>query len=96
MAREPGYCRHKATNQAYVNLGGQVFYLGDYGSEKSRERYNALKSEWLLNRHSFEAKRFVKTGPTMADLRLAFLDHVGSSRLVPGTNSAVGRECALS
>ena len=45
MAREPGYCRHKPTNQAYVNLGGQVIYLGAYGSEESKERYNRLKAE---------------------------------------------------
>lgn len=75
MAREPGYCFHKPTNQAYVRLGGQVFYLGAYGSDKSRERYNALKSEWLLNRHTFEAKKVKSGGPCMADLCLAYLDH---------------------
>lgn len=49
MAREPGYCRHKATNQAYVRLNGRVIYLGEYGSEKSKERYNRLTAEWLVN-----------------------------------------------
>nr|MCU0706775.1 tyrosine-type recombinase/integrase [Pirellula sp.] len=79
MAREPGYCRHKATNQAYIRLGGQVIYLGEYGSEKSRERYRSLKAEWLSNRGAFEAKararRAELVGPTMAHLANAYLDH---------------------
>lgn len=28
VAREPGYCLHKPTGQAYVRLGGKVIYLG--------------------------------------------------------------------
>ncbi|MFN9917906.1 MAG: hypothetical protein ACK53L_35290, partial [Pirellulaceae bacterium] len=79
MAREPGYCRHKSTNQAYVNLNGQVIYLGEYGSEKSLERYRAVKAEWLLNRQAFEAKAKATRGrtqwPTMAELAVAYLEH---------------------
>ena len=74
MAREPGYCRHKATGQAYVNLGGKVVYLGSYGTEESKERYNRLKAEWLLNRHSAAFKP-ASSGPVMADVCLAYLDH---------------------
>ncbi len=77
MAREPGYCRHKATNQAYVRLNGRVIYLGEYGSEKSKERYNRLKAEWLVNRRSkmFLPRAQKNFGPTVADVCLAFLDH---------------------
>jgi integrase len=74
MAREPGYCLHKPTGQAYVRFNGKPFYLGPYGSEDSKERFNRLKAEWLLNRHS-EAFRPCSTGPTMADVALAYLDH---------------------
>ncbi len=75
MAREPGYCLHKATGQAYVRLGGQVIYLGEYGSEKSKERYARLKAEWLLNPHSVKVgSKKRSAGPTMADLCLAYLD----------------------
>ena len=52
MAREPGYCLHKPTGQAYVRFDGKPFYLGEFGSEVSKERYNRLKAEWLVNRHS--------------------------------------------
>lgn len=79
MAREPGYCRHKSTNQAYVNLNGQVIYLGEYGSEKSLERYRAVKAEWLLGRQAFKAKAKATRGrtqwPTMAELAVAYLEH---------------------
>ena len=72
MAREPGYCLHKPTGQAYVRFNGKLHYLGEYGSEASKEAYNRLKAEWLVNRHS---QKFVKAGPTIADICLAFLDH---------------------
>ena len=74
MAREPGYCLHKPTGQAYVRFNGKLHYLGQYGSAESKERYNRLKAEWLVNRNTkrFQAK---STGPTIADMALAYLDH---------------------
>jgi integrase len=79
MAREPGYCRHKATGQAYVTLGGKVIYLGEYGSEKSKQRYRSLKAEWLTNQAAFEARNQSKragTGwPTMAALAISYLEY---------------------
>lgn len=48
MTREPGYCLHKATGQAYVNLGGKVVYLGKYRTDESREAYSRVKAEWLV------------------------------------------------
>jgi len=74
MAREPGYCHHKPTGQAYVRFSGKTVYLGPYGSQESKERYERLKAEWLLNRHSAAFKP-CSTGPTMADVALAYLDH---------------------
>ena len=38
MARELGYCLHKPSGKAYVNLGGKVHYLGVYGSDESKEK----------------------------------------------------------
>ncbi len=72
MAIEPGYCKHKSTGQAYVNLGGKAIYLGTHGTEESKERYNRLKAEWLVNRHSekFRPKSFV--GPFVSDVCYAF------------------------
>ena len=75
MAKEPGYCLHKPTGQAYVRFDGKPFYLGEYGSEKSKERYNRLKAEWLVNRHAAKFKPQASAGPTIADVCNAYLDH---------------------
>ena len=74
MAREPGYCLHRPTGQAYVNLGGKVIYLGEHGTDESRERYNRVKAEWLVNRHSEKFQPKHSNGPTMASLGDAHLD----------------------
>jgi hypothetical protein len=75
MAREPGYCKHKPTGQAYVNLGGKVIYLGMHGTEESKERYNRVKAEWLVNRHAAQFQPRQSDGPLVSDLCNAFLDH---------------------
>ena len=76
MAREPGYCLHKPSGKAYVNLGGKVHYLGVYGTEESKEKYRAIKAEWLSNRN---VGVFVpSTGPNMAEVVMAYLDHAES------------------
>jgi integrase len=75
MAREPGYCKHKATGQAYVNFRGKVIYLGSYGTEESKELYNRLKAEWLVNRHSQQFQPKLSAGPFISDICNAFLDH---------------------
>jgi len=74
MPREPGYRHHKPSNQAYVRLGGKVFYLGVYGTEKSRQEYARLKAEWLVSKN---AAKFVADarGVTVASVCLAYLDH---------------------
>ncbi len=73
MPKEPGYCRHRPTGQAYIRLGGKCFYLGKYGTKESKDNYNRLKAEWLVNRH---AVTFSQSGcVTMAELALAFLDY---------------------
>ncbi len=76
MKKEPGYCRYKGTNQAFVRLNGQMIYLGEYNSAESRERYARIKAEWLLNPQAEKFKpKSKKSGPTMADVCLAYLDH---------------------
>lgn len=74
MPREPGYCHHRPTDQAYVRLGGKIFYLGRYGSDDSRQRYAQLKAQWLADPLRFRDTR-PKSGPTMAVLALAYLEH---------------------
>ena len=86
MAREPGYCHHKPTGQAYARFNGKTVYLGAYGSPESKQQYDRLKAEWLLNRHS-KAFNPCPSGPTMAEVSLSYLAHAeeyyaGSSEYV--------------
>lgn len=76
MAKEPSYCHHKGTNQAYIRLAGKVHYLGPYGSPESKEKYRRIKGEWLLNPEAFEIrKEAASDGPSMAELCLAYLEY---------------------
>ncbi len=49
MAHLPAYCLHKATGQAVVRLNGRDHYLGKFGTEESRQKYDGLIAEWLAN-----------------------------------------------
>ena len=48
MPRIPSYRLHKASGQAVVWLGRDV-YLGKHGSQESREKYHRFISEWLAS-----------------------------------------------
>lgn len=65
----PGYCRHKASGQAVVRLGGWDVYLGPYGSPESRERYTAAISEW----HAIEVQISQPTVESERDPRRVLL-----------------------
>jgi hypothetical protein len=43
----PKYCRHRASGQAVVDLGGVYHYLGPHGSRVSKREYDRLIAEWL-------------------------------------------------
>jgi hypothetical protein len=45
----PKYCRHKATNRAFVRIGGKMYYRGKYGSEDSRRKYDRIIAEFVAN-----------------------------------------------
>lgn len=69
LRRKPVYSLHAATGQARVRIDGKDCYLGVYGSQESRERYDDLTAAWL-------AKQDVK-GLRLAvdDLALLYLEH---------------------
>jgi integrase len=46
-ARLPKYRHYKPKELAVVRINGHDHYLGKYGSEESREKYNRLIAEWL-------------------------------------------------
>jgi len=41
----PKYCRHKATNRAFVRIDGKMYYLGKYGSEATATKSMTESSE---------------------------------------------------
>ena len=45
--RKPSYLLHKPTSQARVRIDGKDHYLGEYGSQESRDRYDDLVAEWF-------------------------------------------------
>jgi len=69
----PGYRHHKATGQAFVELGGRRFYLGKYGSKASREEYERKIAEYLANGRKI-APTQTKTGITCRELAVHFLE----------------------
>lgn len=73
MPRTPSYRLHKPTNQAVVTLDGRDFYLGVYGSPKSRGEYDRLVVEWLTNGRRLPGD--ASGGPTVNELLLAYLLH---------------------
>ena len=43
----PAYRLHKARNLANVTIDGRDVYLGRYGSEESKAKYERVIGEWL-------------------------------------------------
>jgi hypothetical protein len=71
----PAYNRHKASNQAYVTIGGITTYLGVYGSSESRRRYRAIVEQWERD-HEANRKPFIAgVGCTVAALVAAHSEH---------------------
>src|SRR3954453_3949476 len=44
---KPSYCHHKSSGRAFVTLDGNRVYLGPYGSQESRDRYDRAIGEWI-------------------------------------------------
>lgn len=43
----PTLRHHRASGQGVVTLGGRVRYLGPFGTDECRQRYNAELADWL-------------------------------------------------
>ncbi len=74
--RIPKYRLHKGSGQALVQINRDRIYLGTYGSEESKEKYERLVSEWLSNGRPRvsrpTADPHAKTDLTMNELILAY------------------------
>ncbi|QDT34828.1 tyrosine-type recombinase/integrase [Thalassoglobus polymorphus] len=70
MPRQPKYCLHKSTNQAFVRVNGKQIYLGPYDSPESREAYDREILHWRRI-HDTTGKH----STTVGQLCLAFQQH---------------------
>ena len=68
----PNYRHHKASGQAFVELGGRRFYLGKYGSKASREEYERRIADYLANGRQL-APTQTKKGISCQELAVHFL-----------------------
>lgn len=68
--RKPSYWLHKPTGQARVRIDGKDIYLGEYGSQESRDRYDALILDWLTNHGDITPQTLC-----VDDLALLYMEH---------------------
>jgi len=87
--RVPSYRRHKPTGQAVVTLDGRDFYLGAYGSPKSRAEYDRLIGEWLQGGRAL-SRGDAAGDLTVNELLVRFLDH--ADRYYLGRDGQPGAE----
>lgn len=75
--RIPKYRLHKASGRAIVTLDGRDFYLGMYGSEESRAKYDRLIRQWLDGGRQLRdpANDGAVAGPTLAEIMLKYWEH---------------------
>ena len=69
----PNHRLHKATGQAFVELGGRRFYLGKHGSKASKELYEQRIAEYLANGRRTPPTQ-TKTGISCHELAIHFLE----------------------
>ena len=68
----PKYCRHKATNRAFVRIGGKMYYLGKYNSDTSHKEYERIIAEFIANgRQPFQKPEEI----LIENLTARFLDY---------------------
>jgi integrase len=83
----PNYRLHKATGQAFVELGGHRFYLGKYGSKASREEYERRIAEYLANNRKLPPTQ-TKKAISCQELAIIFLEwaegyYVKNNKITP-------------
>jgi len=88
----PNYRLHKASGQAFVELGGRRFYLGKHGSKASREAYEQRVGEYLGNGRKLPPTR-TKTGITCQELAVHFLEWAEGYYVKNGESTASFGHC---
>ena len=76
--RIPKYRLHKPSGLAVVRLNGKDIYMGEHGSDSSRQQYARLIKEWLANNGLVvpaDELDEVPTDLTINELVLPYLEH---------------------
>ena len=82
--RQPKYCLHKPTGQAYVRLGGKVIYLGKHDTPESLAAYDRWVAAWLSNGNpitglaSVNVSSAVHVAPSSSENRMCIWASVSS------------------
>ena len=91
--RIPKYRLHKGSGQALVQINRDRIYLGTYGSEESKEKYERLVAEWLSSGRQRVsppiANPNAKVDLTVNELILAYW-HFAESLLLQGGETDQG------
>ena len=77
----PKYRLHKPSGLAVVRLNGRDVYLGQHGTEESRQRYEQIIAEWLSNHRLLAERRELLDSPcalSVSELVVAYLEHAES------------------
>ena len=70
----PGYLKHKTSGQAFCLIHGKFIYLGKYGSKASREEYERIIAEYLINGKKAPPTRLKDEG-LVSELAVDFLNY---------------------
>ena len=79
IKKKPTYLLHKSSGQARVRVDGKDHYLGEYGSQESKDRYDRIVAEWFAKQGDTSAFRL-----TVDDLCLLFQDWASQHYLKNG------------
>jgi integrase len=71
MKKLPSYRLHKASNQAITRIAGRTYYLGEFGSEESKNKFNQLVASYLTD-PNFGIE---KGRQSIAEAVIAYLKH---------------------
>ncbi|MFH1745825.1 MAG: site-specific integrase [Planctomycetota bacterium] len=74
-SKTPSYRKHKASGRACVTLSGRTFYLGKYGSDESRQKYDRLVAEWLANGRRWPTAAPKDVPLSVNELLLAYMEY---------------------
>ncbi len=50
--KTPEYCLHKTSRRARVTINDKAYYLGEYGTDESLQKYHAKIAEWIASGRS--------------------------------------------